>query len=253
MNKWFVCKLCGLRHRTGLYGGSSSEDRLLYLVTAEHLTVVPVLPRSCPSYSWVLSLNLGDFCGNDLLFPASICPLYPHWAGLQVHPVTTILPIAVVNAIVALSRKPFCCILSLLITCGSTVSSGLCNQCTHETVLWVARPCVKFFSLVNIMHAGNNPHPPQFCIERCDTYVYLYHLWYWICHWDFSCAHFCVVYQFLWFHIFITFGLVSTKVVRDRVVWYSWVYYSTYSKYSILETWHFARLSSDEALNAKCG
>ena len=73
MNKWFSCMLCGLRHRTGLYGDSSTWDLLALPVSSRALDSSPRVARKLPFILLNLSL-LGDFSRNDLLFPASSCP-----------------------------------------------------------------------------------------------------------------------------------------------------------------------------------
>ena len=100
MNKWFGCKLCGLRHRTSLYCYSSSGDLLALPVNSRAFDSSARVARKLPFILLNLSL-LGGFYRNVLLFPASSCPfITPTELGLHVVLVVTSVTPAVVDAIV---------------------------------------------------------------------------------------------------------------------------------------------------------
>ena len=102
MNKWFGCKLCGLRHGTSLYCYSSSGHLLALPVSSRALDSSARVARKLPFILLSVSL-LGDFCRNDLLLPCIQLPFYNRM-GLGSHvvlSVTSVVPDAVVDAIVA--------------------------------------------------------------------------------------------------------------------------------------------------------
>ena len=141
--------LCGLLHRTGICGDNSTGDLLALLVSSRALESSAKVARKLPFIIFSLSF-LGYFSRTNLLLPCVQLPFYNLLLSLVsqvVLPWIPVVPVAVADALVDLLRKHFyiCCILSLPLTCGSSVSSGPYYHCTHRTMLWLARPCAKVF------------------------------------------------------------------------------------------------------------